>query len=213
MNLEVFNRVLVLAPHTDDGELGAGATIAKLIEHGADVRYVAFSAAEDSVPVGFHRDVLREEVLLATSSLGIDAKNVSVLNYPVRKFSYSRQNILEDLVKERNAYRPDLVIMPCLDDVHQDHFVVAQEALRSFKRTTILCYELVWNNLNFGGNTFIMVEEKHVNSKIMALSKYKSQEGRDYMSADFIRSLARVRGVSAGKEYVECFEVVRWFIS
>ena len=45
MNLEVFNRVLVLAPHTDDGELGAGATIAKLIEHGADVRYVAFSAA------------------------------------------------------------------------------------------------------------------------------------------------------------------------
>ena len=28
------DRVLVLAPHTDDGELGCGATIAKLIDEG-----------------------------------------------------------------------------------------------------------------------------------------------------------------------------------
>ncbi len=43
-----FKNVLVLAPHTDDGELGAGATIAKLIESGAKVTYVAFSTAAAS---------------------------------------------------------------------------------------------------------------------------------------------------------------------
>ena len=40
-----FDNVLVLAPHTDDGELGAGGFIAKLIEKGAKVTYVAFSTA------------------------------------------------------------------------------------------------------------------------------------------------------------------------
>ena len=39
-------RILILAPHTDDGELGCGATISKLIETSNDVYYVAFSACE-----------------------------------------------------------------------------------------------------------------------------------------------------------------------
>ena len=40
-----FKNVLVLAPHTDDGELGAGGFISKLVEQGAEVTYVAFSTA------------------------------------------------------------------------------------------------------------------------------------------------------------------------
>jgi hypothetical protein len=32
------------------------------------------------------------------------------------------------------------------------------------------------------------------------------------MQADFIRSLARTRGVQIGVDYAECFEVVRWVI-
>ena len=38
-------RALVLAPHTDDGEFGCGGTMARLVEAGTDVRYVAFSIA------------------------------------------------------------------------------------------------------------------------------------------------------------------------
>ena len=37
-----FNNVLVLAPHTDDGELGLGGTINYLIESGSNVTYAAF---------------------------------------------------------------------------------------------------------------------------------------------------------------------------
>ena len=46
-------RVLVLAPHTDDGEFGCGGTMARLVEAGSDVRYVAFSIATRSLPEGF----------------------------------------------------------------------------------------------------------------------------------------------------------------
>ena len=47
-----WERVLVLAPHTDDGEFGCGGTMARLVEAGADVRYVAFSIATKSLPRG-----------------------------------------------------------------------------------------------------------------------------------------------------------------
>jgi len=42
------------------------------------------------------------------------------------------------------------------------------------------------------------------------LKKYKSQSDRAYMSHEFIFSLAKSRGVQIGKEYAECFEVIRW---
>ena len=50
--------ILVLAPHTDDGELGLGGTISRLIEDGKKVTYVAFSTAQQSVPEGFPKDIL-----------------------------------------------------------------------------------------------------------------------------------------------------------
>jgi LmbE family N-acetylglucosaminyl deacetylase len=63
--------VLVLAPHTDDGEFGCGGTMARLVEAGADVRYVAFSIATRSLPEGFPPDTLAREVREATAELGI----------------------------------------------------------------------------------------------------------------------------------------------
>ena len=93
-----YNNILVLAPHTDDGELGCGGTIAKFIEEGAEVYYAAFSTAEESVPEGLPKDILKTEVRKATSVLGIPSNNLFVFDYEVRKLSYSRQSILDDLV-------------------------------------------------------------------------------------------------------------------
>ncbi len=56
--IEAWKRVLVLAPHTDDGEFGCGGTMARLVEAGAEVRYVAFSIATKSLPPGFPPDTL-----------------------------------------------------------------------------------------------------------------------------------------------------------
>ena len=40
-------RVLVLSPHTDDGEISAGGTIAKMIEEGKELFYIAFQAVKN----------------------------------------------------------------------------------------------------------------------------------------------------------------------
>jgi len=81
--------------------------------------------------------------------------------------------------------------------------------MRAFKTRTIYGYELIWNNIDFQTNAFIVLEERHIAKKISALSAYVTQEGRDYMDPDFIRSLARVRGTQIGKQYAEAFELVR----
>ena len=204
-----FKNVLVLAPHTDDGELGAGGTISKLIQNGSKVTYVAFSTAEESVPEGLPKDILKTEVKLATSKLGIKEKNLVIFNYQVRKLNYSRQDVLEDLIKLRNINDFDLVLTPSLQDIHQDHATIAQESLRAFKTTTILGYELIWNNLTFETRCFSKLTEEHIENKCTSLLEYTSQSGRDYMSKDFIHSLARTRGVQIGTQYAECFEVIR----
>lgn len=206
------NNILVLAPHTDDGELGLGGTIRYLIELGKKVTYVAFSTAQQSVPAGFPKDILKTEVKRATSLLGILPENLLIYNYEVRKLGYVRQEILEELIRLRQANDFDLVFMPSLHDIHQDHATVAQEGLRAFKNTTLLGYELIWNNLTFNTQCFVKLEKRHIESKIEALKAYESQGRRDYLSEEFIFSLAKARGVQAGCPYAEAFEVVRLFL-
>ena len=53
---------------------------------------------------------------------------------------------------------------------------------------------------------------RHIDAKVESLKAYKSQGARDYLSKDFIYSLARARGVQAGCTYAEAFEVIRLFL-
>jgi hypothetical protein len=52
----------------------------------------------------------------------------------------------------------------------------------------------------------------HIQKKVNALSKYYSQAHRSYANEEFIRSLARTRGVQIGTRYAETFDVVRWIL-
>ncbi|MGE0770182.1 MAG: PIG-L deacetylase family protein [Cyclobacteriaceae bacterium] len=208
MKLE-FKRALVLAPHTDDGEFGCGGTISKLLGSGCDVYYCAFSACQQSVLPDFPSDILITEVKNATRSLGIKSDNLILKSYSVRTFNFRRQDILEDMIKLKKDISPDLVFIPSLNDLHQDHSTISNEGLRAFKFSTILCYEMPWNNLSFNTTAFLELSEANLASKIKALEQYRSQAHRPYANKDFIRSLAKIRGVQIGKPLAETFEVLR----
>lgn len=212
MKITNFDNILILAPHTDDGELGLGGTISKLSESGKNITYVAFSTAQQSVPENFPKDILSKEVLNATKVLGIPSSNVITLNYEVRKFNYNRQEILEDIIKLRNNNNFDLVFIPNSQDIHQDHAVISQEGLRAFKNTTVLGYESPWNNIHTENNCFSVLERKHIDTKIKALQEYKSQGRKNYLDPEFIYSLARVRGVQSGRDLAEAFQIFRIFL-
>jgi N-acetylglucosamine malate deacetylase 1 len=201
--------VLILAPHTDDGELGCGGTIAKLLENNYNLTYIAFSTCEESVPVGFPRNSLILEVKAATKRLGIKAENLIIRNYPVRKFNSYRQEILEDLINLKKELLPNMVFMPCSTSIHQDHKIIYEEGLRAFKNCTCYGYELPWDNNNFITSAFYKLDEKHITAKAEAVKLYATQHFRNYVDHDFIKGLARVRGAQIYTLYAEAFEAIR----
>ncbi len=207
--IEAWRRVLVLAPHTDDGEFGCGGAIARLVDAGIEVRYVAFSLATKSLPPGFPPDTLAREVAQATAAIGIPAANLSTHDFEVRTFPEHRQAILEELIALAQEWWPDAVFLPSVNDIHQDHQVVAAEGLRAFKRTTVLGYEIPWNNLNFAYQAYVSLERADVERKVAALGCYSSQQHRNYANPEHIWTRARTHGINIGREYAEVFEVYR----
>ncbi|MBD3189627.1 MAG: PIG-L family deacetylase [Candidatus Heimdallarchaeota archaeon] len=203
-------RVLVLCPHTDDGEFGVGGTIARFVEEGHEVFYVAFSTAEESVKEGFPKDALKVEVRNATKVLGIPEDHLFVHNYRVRSFPANRQKILEDLVQYRKDLNPDLVFIPNRNDMHQDHQIMANEGIRAFRiNSNILGYEFPRNNINFHATAFIKLQERHIDKKVLAIREYETQEDKFYASEEYLRALARVRGIQLDYPYAEAFEAIR----
>jgi len=212
IDMKDFNKILALSPHTDDVELGAGGTLARWAEEGKEVFYAAFSIAEKSVPEGLPQNILEEECKQATKSLGIKAKNLYIYKFPVRDFPKLRQDILENLIKLRDKIKPDMVLLPSLRDVHQDHHVIAEEGIRAFKNTSLLAYELPWNLFSFETSCLVALNQQHLDKKLKAIECYQSQKHRNYTSKEFIYGWARSSGVQINVKHAEAFEVVRWVI-
>lgn len=206
-----YKRMLVLAPHTDDAELGCGGTIAKMLENGVEVYVVAFSTAEDSVPKGAPRDTIEKEFYASMKIFGLPEEHIFVYHYPVRKFPSQRQEILEDLIKLRREINPDLVLIPSSQDVHQDHHVIHEEGVRAFKERTLLGYELPWNQIVTTTQGFVELSSSHIERKWEAMQAYKSQVElrRSYFTDDFVKGLAKLRGLQLKVEWAEAFEVIR----
>jgi LmbE family N-acetylglucosaminyl deacetylase len=203
-------KILIISPHTDDGELGCGGTIAKLVEEGNDVEYVALSCCEKSVPPEYPKDILSREVKAATKILGI--KDPILFSFDVREFPKLRQEILDALIRLRKKIQPDIVFTPSRYDTHQDHKTTVEETMRAFKQCTILGYEQPWNNITFNTLAFVPLKEVHLNKKIDALNCYETQKDRSYLNPDFIRGLALTRGTQIEDTYAEAFEVIKWII-
>ncbi len=203
-------RILILSPHTDDGELGCGGSIARFVEEGKEVDYVAFSSCEKSVPAGCPSDILIHEIKKATGVLGVT--DLLLYDLEVREFPGLRQKILDTMIEIREKVKPDIVLTPSSYDTHQDHKTVREETLRAFKKCTILGYEQPWNNITFDTMAFIPLEEMHIMKKIEALNCYETQKGKKYFKEEFIKGLAQTRGTQIDEMYAEAFEVIRWVI-
>jgi LmbE family N-acetylglucosaminyl deacetylase len=156
--------------------------------------------------------VLRREVLDAVRVLGVPEANFQMFDFRVRHFPAVRQDILEVLVAMRRTIEPDLVVLPSPTDIHQDHGTLATEGIRAFKHSTVLGYELPMNTITFVHACFVELEPRHLDVKVRHAAVYESQRSRPYMRAEFIRSLAVVRGLQMDVDAAEAFEVIRLMV-
>ncbi|WIV51405.1 PIG-L deacetylase family protein [Marivivens sp. LCG002] len=203
-------RILLLSAHTDDCEIGMGATIARLVDSGFEIKWVVFCNAWQSLPKDCAQDTLLREQIASARALGVSKDQLEFHNIPVRRFPEFRQDILENLVEIGRRFSPDIVFCPSLQDRHQDHLTLAQEAERAFKRTKLLGYVLPWNITKEIRNLYVEVSEEHFDRKVRALSAYQSQAGRGYFRDGVFESISRASGAHIDKEFCETFEVIKW---
>lgn len=197
-------RILALSPHPDDIELGCGGFLAK--HQDAEVFVVYFSDCVDSLG-DLPEDTLNWEAYF--SSL-ITNFNHSIRDYKVRNFDKKRQQILEELSVLASDFKPDLVLIPSVSDIHQDHKVIHEEAKRAFKFVNTLAYELPRNCRSFNPTYFVPLTDEEVSKKIEMVQCYKSQVtlGRNYFGVDQIRANLMFRGNQISEKYAEAFEVI-----
>ena len=81
--------------------------------------------------------------------------------------------------------------------------------MRAFKRTTILGYEIPWNNFDFSYQAYFALERTHIERKVAALEKYASQHHRRYADPEYVWNLSRKHGINVNREYAEVFQVSR----
>ena len=202
--IEGFKRVLVVSAHPDDAELGAGGTIARLVNEGATVLIHRLSRCTESLGEDGSTALLAEATA-AAEVLGVQSVQC---DFPVRRFAFKRQAVLDALIAQRDAFQPDLVLTHGMGDRHQDHDVARREVERAF-RCSLLGYEAPTNQRTFSTQLFIRLAGVDIDTKIAAVKCYASQAHRPYMAEDFNRGLARVRGVQCGATWAEAFEVIR----
>ena len=205
-----INNVLVLAPHPDDAEFGLGGTITKLLEMDKEIHIAVFSNCEKSTPPGFEKGTIVKELYESCKSLGIKQEFIHLMDFSVRDFPAHRQEILETLIKLRNSLKPDLVFVPCSSDIHQDHQTIHNEGVRAFKYACLLGYEMPWNNFAYTSYVYVSLEKRHLEKKLAALALYETQKNRSYSSAEFVKSLAILRGGQIKKQFAESFELLRF---
>jgi LmbE family N-acetylglucosaminyl deacetylase len=192
---------LAISPHADDVELACSGTISKLVNQGHDVYLRVLSCLE--------KEELRNNCIESALSLGV---TLLVDNpYKVREFQESRKEILNHFIYLRDGLSPDLVLIPCSKDIHQDHRVCYEEGIRAFKYCSILGYIEQWNiiNNNINPNYYIEISEEDLAKKLQVASLFQIWKDKNYTNPEYIKALATFRGVTINKEYAEAFECIR----
>lgn len=199
-------RVIAIAPHIDDVELGAGATIYRLAKTN-EVFYVGLS-----MPPLVDSATFMREFEASSRVLGLDHSRVILRSFDPRDLFAARSEILQLFYDLNREIRPTLVLIPNSKDIHQSHEVAYAEARRAFKFTTLLGYELPWNSMDFSMDVFVTLTKDEVDAKTAAINAFSTQKSRLFFSNDIVADLARVRGKQVGQEYAECFELVRMIV-
>jgi len=200
-------KILFLGAHADDVEIGCGGTLFKLKPKN-EIYIRTFSSCEESVPKGFDKDTLQKEFLGAMDFL--QPNNFDLLDFPVRRFSEHRQDILETLYSFGKELKPDIVFYHSELDKHQDHAVINQEAYRAFKKNSILItYEVPNNSVSSEFNYFIALNEWEVTQKIKLISFYKTQAFKHQIREEVIRAILVCDGVQIDTKYAEKFKIVK----
>ena len=202
LTLDKIKRILCVGAHSDDIEIGCGATLLKLIDDYPDIhiKWVVFSAEGDRA----------QEARDSAAAFLQGAKNAEVV---VKDFRGSFFPVELEQIKEffgtLKAFQPDLVLTHYRDDRHQDHRVLSDLAWNTFRNHIVLEYEIPKFDGDLGiPNVFVPVTQELCKKKSdLLLTHFATQAGRHWFTEELFLAVPRIRGMECASPtlYAEAF--------
>ena len=195
--------VLCLGAHSDDIEIGAGATLLSMLERGIrlDVHWCVLSGGGE-----------REGEARASAAdflSAVQTKKIEVMSFEDGFFpeqGVAIKSWFEDLKKRIN---PDLIFTHRREDAHQDHRQVNRLTWNTFRDHCILEYEIPkWDGDMGQPNLYVPISAEALARKIdLLMSHFGSQRSKQWFDAETFLGLARLRGMEcrAPERYAEAF--------
>jgi LmbE family N-acetylglucosaminyl deacetylase len=194
-------RLLCLGAHSDDIEIGAGATILKLLQlrPNTEVWWGVFSASE----------LRHTEAQRSARQFLQRAGEKKVILHTFRDGYFPAQHAeIKDKFEALKGYvNPDLILTHYRNDLHQDHRIISELTRNTWRNHTLLEYEIP----KFDGdldrpNAYVQIPDSLARRKAEYLMKYfPSQAKRPWFDRETFLGLMRLRGVECGARYAEAF--------
>ena len=195
--------VLCLGAHSDDIEIGAGATLLGWLEQGIrlDVHWCVLSGAGERE---------QEAKLSANDFLAPAAsRQIEVMAFRDGFFPEQGEQIKVWFEALKQRIDPDVILTHRGDDAHQDHRQVARLTWNTFRDHLILEYEIPkWDGDMARPNLYMPVSAAAIRRKIeLLMTHFGSQRSRQWFDAETFLGLARLRGMEcrAQERYAEAF--------
>ena len=181
-------QVLCLGAHSDDIEIGAGATLLTLASNldAILVTWVVFSAPER-----------RDAEARHGAELFAPGAEIRLHDLPDARFPMHLDPLKDVFVELGRQLQPDLIFTHTGHDLHQDHGVVSRLTWQTFRDHLILEYEVP----KFEGdlqtpNLYVEVEADNAHAKARHLmTAYPSQISKPWFDTDTFLGLMRNRGI------------------
>lgn len=186
-------QILCLGAHSDDIEIGCGATIFRLISEYPNIRirWMVFGST----------GIRAEEALNSANEILRDVKDkaISIKGFRDGYFPYIGNDIKEDFEKMKIELRPDIIFTHFEGDRHQDHRLISELTWNTFRNHLILEYEVPKYDGDLGTpNFFVHLDEVVCQWKVQHLMQYfKSQIDKHWFTEDTFWALLRLRGMES----------------
>ena len=221
-------RLLVIAPHSDDEVLGCGGLISKIKSSGGKVYVLIFNLGFEKDDTIESQEKRKNEVKSAMEVLNVDDYHL-VNDRPDNNRDLDAKplhSLIEVIETTSNVslekIAPTMVAIPTIFSHHQDHVHVHHACIAALRpistpvSNVVLSYEAPehsrWSaNGIFEPNLFVEIDNE-IDDKVEAFMKYESQVRPGGRDADSIRNQARYRGQEVGKELCEAFYVHRFIL-
>ena len=221
-------KLLVVAPHSDDEVLGCGGLISKIKKEGGKVFVLIFNLGFEKNDTKESQDKRKQEVKEAMNALKVDDYHlVHEKADDNRDLDAEPLHSLIEVIESTSnvsleKISPTIVAIPTIFSHHQDHVHVHNACIAALRpistpvSSVVLSYEAPehsrWSSSGvFEPNFFVEIDDV-IENKIMAFSKYSSQVRLGGRDADSIRSQAKYRGQEVGKNLCEAFYVHRFIL-